>query len=268
VSITGAVGRNVMTGSNALTVSGNVGGNVEAQSTRVTVASQGSIAGDLDYWSADEADVQGDVAGTTSRHEPPTQGQASGDAGGAAAGTILGAILAWIQSFVGLLLLGLFMVFAMRRPVRGASQAVIDRILPSMGVGFAVFFGTPMVAGFVFFVGLFVGAWWLAFVLLAVYWLLLLAGLIVGSVAVGRAILGKARADGEPALAWSLLLGLTLVWVVVALPFLGWLVGWAVTLVGAGALVLLWMGKGQKPAVPIPVAAPEPVVAPVQPATE
>jgi len=125
-----------------------------------------------------------------------------------------------------------------------------------------VFFVTPMAAGFVFVVGLFVGAWWLTFVLLAVYWLLMLAGLIIGSLAVGRAILAKASAGGEPALAWSLLLGLAIVWVVAAIPFLGWLFAWAVMLVGSGALVLLWMGKDKPPA-QMPAAAPQEPSVPV-----
>jgi len=254
VSITGVVGRNVMAASDSLTVAGTVGGDVEAQSTRVTVASQGSIAGKLEYTSANEADVSGSVSGETLRHEPPPQGQSGGSGG--AASVILGAFVAWIQWFVGFLILGLFMVFAFRRPTLGGSQAVLDRPWLSLGAGLVVFFGTPMAGLFVFIVGLFVGAWWLAFVLFTVYWLLLLAGLIVGSLAVGRAILRKAWADREPALAWSFVLGLTLVWLAAAVPLLGWLAAWAVMMVGTGALVLLCLGQAQRP---------EPVV---QPPTE
>jgi len=257
VSITGAVGRNVMAGSESLTIAGTVDGDVEAQSSRVTVASQGRVGGDLDYWSEDEADVQGRVSGTASRHDPPTDGKRSKDGAGAVH-AIVGAILVWVQSFIGFVLLGLLLVLVMPKPMQMGSQAAFDRALPSLGVGLLVFFGTPMAAGFVFVVGLFVGAWWLAFVIFMLYWLLLLGGLLVGSLAIGRAILRNASSKGEPALAWSLLLGLGLVWVVAAIPFLGWLAAWTVMLVGAGALVLLWMGKGQKPAVAAPAVALDP----------
>lgn len=253
VSVMGVVGRNVMAGSDSLTIAGKVGGDVQAQSTNVTVASQGTVAGNLDYTSAKEAVVQGGVSGTTSRHEPPAQAQG----GGGAAGTILGAVLAWIQSFVGFLLLGLLMVFALRGTMTDGSQAVADRPLPSIGVGLAVFFGAPMAAGFVFVVGLFVGAWWLAFVFFAVYWLLLLAGLIVGSLAVGRAILRMSSAGREPVLAQAFVLGLAAVWVVAAVPFLGWLAAWAVMMLGTGALVLVSTGRHRKPVSVPAVAVPE-----------
>jgi cytoskeletal protein CcmA (bactofilin family) len=253
VTIDGTVGRNLMTSSSSLTISGDVGGNVEAQSADVKVTRQGTVDGNLDYWSADKAVVVGEVSGTTTRHDPPTNGKdTSAGGGGGVLAVVLGAILAWIQSLVGLLVLGLVMVFALRRPVTGGSQAVADRLGVSLGVGVLVFFTTPMVGGFIFVVGLFIGAWWLAFVLFAVYWLLLLAGLIVGGLAVGRAILSRASSSGEPALAWSLVLGLVLVWLVAAVPLLGWLAAWLVMLAGTGGLVLLWMGKTEAPSKPIP----------------
>ena len=262
VIIDGTVGRNLMTGSNSLTISGDVGGNVEAESTDVKVTRQGTVDGDLDYWSADKAVVVGEVSGTTTRHDPPTDGRDNSRSGGGSGilAVVLGGILAWIQSLVGLLVLGLVMVFALRRPMSGGSRAVADRLGVSLGVGALVFFTTPMVGGFIFVAGLFIGAWWLAFVLFAVYWLLLLAGLIVGGLSVGRAILSRASSSGEPALAWSLLLGLVLVWLVAAVPFLGWLAAWLVMIAGTGGLVLLWMGKTEAPVKPTPVE-----VAPQQP---
>ena len=261
VTVDGSVGRNLMTGSTSLTISGDVGGNVAAQSTDVKLTRQGTVDGNLDYWSADKAVVLGEVSGTTTRHDPPTNGKdTSRSHGSGLLAVVLGGILAWIQSLVGLLVLGLVMVFALRRPMTCGSQAVADRLGVSLAVGLLVFFTTPMVGGFVFVVGLFMGAWWLAFVLFAVYWLLLLAGLIVGGLAVGRAILSRASSSGEPALAWSLVLGLVLVWLVAAVPVLGWMVAWLVMLAGTGGLVLLWMGRTAAPSKPIPAD-----VAPLQP---
>jgi hypothetical protein len=164
-------------------------------------------------------------------------------------------------------LLGLLMIFALRSPTARGSRAAQVRVWPSIGVGLVVFFGTPMAATFVFVVGLFLGAWWLAFVLLAVYWLLLVAGVVIGSVAVGRAILSGASKAGEPSLVWSLLLGVLLVWVVGLIPVFGWLAAWVVMLAGAGALVLVWLGKDAPPA-RVEVGAPVPVAPPVAPPTQ
>jgi len=61
-------------------------------------------------------------------------------------------------------------------------------------------------------------------------------------------------------------LGLVLVWVVAAVPLLGWLVAWSVMMVGTGALLLLWMGKAQKPAAIEPaIVAPPAQTPPVAP---
>ena len=264
VRISGGIVRNVVVGANYLTIDGQVGGNVGASVNRVTVTKQGSVGGDLDYWSDAEADIQGTVAGTTTRHEPQTQTQRPTGLEGFAR-TMLGAALAWIQSFMGFLLLGLFMVFAVRRPTDGGSAAAIVRPWPSLGLGLAAFFGTPMAAGFLFVVGLFIGTWWLAFVLMMAYWLLLLAGVVVGSLAVGRAIMGKVSSSGEPALAWSLVLGLVVVWVVGAIPFIGWILGWLVMTAGVGGLLLLWMGKAEKPTAVPAVYVPQPPPAAVPP---
>ncbi len=248
VNIADVVGRNVMVGSDSLSIAGKVGGNVEAKSTHVAIAKGGSVDGNLEYWSAEQASVHGSVAGRTTRHEPA--GKAAGTAGVAA--PFLGAVVAWIDSLIGFLLLGLLMVYVFARVTEGGSQVAFERTWLSFGVGALVFFATPLVILFVFVIGLFFGAWWLAFVVLAAFWLLLLAGLIVGGLAIGRAILRRTSATTEPALPLSLSLGLILVWLVGAIPFLGALVGWIVMLAGTGALVLLWMGKGERPVVITP----------------
>ena len=265
VRITGTVGRNVLSGSESLVIEGTVGGDVEAQSNDVTVASQGSVEGDLDYWSESEAEIQGDVAGTATRHQPVARAERSPGPGPVPA--LFGVMLAWVQSFVGFIVLGLVMIFAIRQPAERGSRAVIARFWSSLGVGALVWFGTPMAAGFIFVIGLFFGLWWLSFVLLAVFWLLLLAGVVVGSLAVGRAILGKASKAGEPALGWSLVLGVVLVWMVAVVPVFGWLAAWAVMLAGTGALVLTWLGKDVAPVTPAVTAgsAPAPVAPPVVP---
>jgi cytoskeletal protein CcmA (bactofilin family) len=256
VSITDSVGRNVMTGSESLSITGKVGGNVSAQSSRVSVAKDGSVAGNLEYWSAEQASVQGRVSGQTTRHEPQAKAQAGPTGAAGMASAALGVVVAWVESLLGFLLLGLLMVFVFRHPTEGGSQVVLNSAWSSLGAGALVFFTTPMALIFVFVVGLFFGAWWLAFVMMAAFWLLLLAGLIVGGLAVGRAILRRTSAAEEPSLTISLLLGLALVWLVGAIPFLGALVGWVVMLVGTGALVLLWMGKGQPPAARSAVETP------------
>lgn len=265
VGVSGSIGRNVLAGCSSLTIAGDVGGDVQAQAESVTVAEPGQVDGNLEYWSNAEADVRGDVAGQTVRHDPPEQArQREHREPGGVAGAMLAVFLAWVQAFVGFALLGLALVFAFARGARAGSQAAIARVLPSLGVGLAVFFATPMAIGFVFVVGLFIGAWWLAFVLGATYWLLLLAGMVIGSLAVGRVILRRTASAGEPALAWSVLLGLAIVWIVAAVPVIGWLAAWVVMLAGTGSLVLVWLGKDAPPVPAEPAGMP--AVPPTPPA--
>jgi cytoskeletal protein CcmA (bactofilin family) len=265
VTISGTVGRDVAVGSTSLLISGNVGGDVQAQSTNVTVTNTGAVSGSLDYWSTTPANVSGSVTGETTQYKPVTTSPQAAAAEKSVATTILTAFYGWLQSLVGFVILGVILVFALREPMERGSQAVLDRTGVSLGIGAIALFATPLAVVIVFGFGLFVGAWWLSFVLAMLYALLLLAGVIVGSLAVGRAILSRAAAGAEPALAWSVLLGVPLVWIVAAVPVVGWLAGWAVGMIGAGALVLLIAGKAEKPATPIAAAsgqmsAPPPVM--------
>lgn len=257
VGISGTVGRNVMAACNTLAIAGDVGGDVVARSETVRVSDSGSVAGNLEYWSTQQAVVQGSVSGATTRHEPPrNQRTSGGGAGGGIASAILAGLIAWVQSFVGVVILGLILVLLPRGPLQPSSQTALNRPWLSLGIGALVFFATPMVGVFIFGLGLFIGAWWLAFVLLAAYWLLFLLGVIVGSLAIGRYLLRHASQGGEPHMAWSLLLGLVLVWLVGAVPFAGAMVWWAVMAAGGGALLLAWMGKSERPVAPV---APQPV---------
>ena len=182
---------------------------MKAESNRVTVTSEGDVGGDLDYWSTADAEVQGTVSGQPRSMSHQEQERRSDGGAGGAGGAMVGVVLAWAQSFVGFALLGIVLVFAFTRATRAGSQAAIVRVWPSLGVGLAVFFGTPMAVAFVFAAGLFIGAWWLSFVLAAAYWLLLLAGMVIGSLAIGRppknskfiAVVGDSHPLGPPVIA-------------------------------------------------------------------
>jgi hypothetical protein len=264
--IAGTVGRDVKCSSTTLVISGDVGRDVAATANSVTVTSQGKVAGDLNYWSTQAANVAGTVTGETIQHQPTPQQQPKGPLGTTGVlAAVLGAAVAWFESLLAIVVLGLVLVWLARNQMRTTSQAVANRLGLSLGVGALAFFVTPPIALTIFGLGLFIGLWWLAFVLGAVFWLLMLAGSIVGSLAVGRAILRRATAAGEPALAWSMLLGLALVWLVGAVPFVGWLAWFGVMLVGTGAIVLVAMGKGEKPALAEPVAQAVPPMTPTAP---
>ncbi len=256
VSLEGPVGRNVLAGANSLTIASSVGGDVTAEVDKVTVTSSGSIDGDLDYTSRRQADVQGQVAGQTTRHEPIIR--TTRRAPSPALGAFL-AVLGWIRGLIGVLLLGIAVVFLGRGGAVIASDVLVARPWLSLGIGFALLFAVWPVAASVFFLGLLVGGWWIAFVLLAAVWLLALVGMIVGGLALGRTVLGWMHAKWHPVFAMGL--GIIVIWVVGAVPFVGWLLGFAAVTIGTGATALALWGRTtrtQPPAEQV-YAVPQPV---------
>jgi cytoskeletal protein CcmA (bactofilin family) len=240
----GDVGRNVLVGANSLTIASKIGGDVTADVTDLTVTDAGSIAGNLDYTSAQQANVQGQVAGTTTRHEPPTTNRREPNP---AVRTFFG-VVGWIRGLVGMFLFGIAAVLLSRGRLTVASDTLLERPWPSLGIGFAALLGVWPVATIVFLLGLLVGGWWISFVLIAAVWLLALVGLVVGSLALGKVLLGWMHAQLHPIL--TLGLGLLVIWAVGAVPFVGWLLGFAGLAFGTGAILLALYLRPARPGLP------------------
>jgi hypothetical protein len=99
-------------------------------------------------------------------------------------------------------------------------------------------FGVPCAAAFLFVVGIMIGGWWIGLAAVVVYLLALALGYVIAARYVGRLLLG--RSGKTPAFGWAVLTGLVVLGLVVAIPFLGWIVGWAAALFGLGALAVTW----------------------------
>src|SRR6202022_4539074 len=183
------------------------------------------IGGNLDYTSNnDVVKVNGaSVAGTTTRHTPTDQG------GGPRNGFV-----AWLQALIGILALGLLLIFLLP----GWSTRAIDteRAQPwaSLGIGAAILVITPIVALIVFIVGIFLGFWWLGLLLIPLWILALAIGYVVSGFLVGRLIFAQ-LGWGRYHDALALLAGLFVLAVVGIIPVIGWLVGLVALILGAGA---------------------------------
>ena len=114
----------------------------------------------------------------------------------------------------------------------------------------------PFLAGWVFLFGLFIGGWWLSFVALAAWWLLLLAGFVYGAYSLVRLL--PVMRSVHPI--WAVLVGLGVIWVVGAIPFVGWLAVLAATVLGTGALAkTIWERRvPREPGAPMPATVPQP----------
>lgn len=260
VSLDGAVARNVVAGAGAMTIASTVGGNVTADATNLTVTKGGSISGNLTYYSDNQAQLSGSIAGRTQHFPARTQQNRAPDASLDLGSLVFVSVLFWIQSLVGMAVFAVLAVIALRGFGPAAASRVFMRPLPSVGIGFGVLALAFPAAGLVFFLGLFIGAWWIAFVLLMIVCLLALVGLVVGALALGRWVLERTGMNAPHPIVASLL-GLLVIWVIGIVPFVGWLAGFAAVLFGMGAIVMAAYGP------PVPAAAVEPKVSSAPPTT-
>jgi len=227
-TVSAPVARRVQMAAGNLTLKNKVGGDVRGTVDRLKLDGA-QIAGNLDYTSNNSVErVNGaSVAGATTRHTPPDRG------GGAGNG-----FLGWLRALVGILALGLILIFLLP----GVSTRAIDteRAQPwaSLGIGAAILLITPIVALLVFIVGIFLGFWWLGLLLIPLWILALAIGYVVSGFLLGRLIFAQ-LGWGRYHDALALLAGLFVLAVVGIIPVIGWLVGLVALILGAGALALV-----------------------------
>jgi cytoskeletal protein CcmA (bactofilin family) len=227
-SVSAPVARRVQMAAGNLTLKNKVVGDVRGQVDHLRLDGA-QIAGNLDYTSNNAVElVNGaSVAGATTRHTPVDRG------GGAGNG-----FLGWLRALVGILALGLLLIFLLP----GVSTRAIDteRAQPwaSLGIGAAILVITPIVALVVFIVGIFLGFWWLGLLLIPLWILALAIGYVVSGFLLGRLIFAQ-LGWGRYHDALALLAGLVVLAVVGVIPVIGWLVGLVALILGAGALALV-----------------------------
>ena len=277
----GDVAGDVWAGANSLQVNGRIGGNVTTEvgggetappfnpyqftpnaptmpivPSGLTIDVAAEIGGDLTYRSSQTSDIPaGTVGGNVdfTREVVNTDGSAQSSTGQT--------VWHHARRFITLALIGALLIWQVPTFVTRLSNKLQEKPMPSLGWGAVVYFGVPIII-----IALFVAASLLAllfrglqfgnlssliiFVLLAVVFafmvafvlaLLYLTKIIVGYF-VGRLILQRVSPTLAETPYWSLLLGLLLVVVVSAIPWLGGLVNWIIAIIGVGTLWLLWRG--------------------------
>jgi hypothetical protein len=228
-TVSAPVARRVQMAAGNLTLKNKVGGDVRGQVDHLKLDGA-QIAGNLDYTSNNSVELVngGSVAGATTRHTPIDRG------GGGVGNGFLG----WLRALIGILALGLLLIFLLP----GLSTRAIDteRAQPwaSLGIGAGILLITPIVALVVFIVGIFLGFWWLGLLLIPLWILALAIGYVVSGFLLGRLIFAQ-LGWGRYHDALALLAGLFVLAVVGIVPVIGWLVGLAALILGAGALALV-----------------------------
>lgn len=281
----GDIAGDVWVGANSLEINGRIGGNLLAEvggeetapqfdpyqfmpdapimpvvPSGLTLGNDATIDGDLTYRAPQSYDISTDAVGGNIdfTQEIINTGVETQPSAGAK-------IWEHIRRFITLALIGALLIWKAPMLVTRLSAKIEEEPLPSLGWGALVYFGVPVLIFALFvavillallFGGLqfgnlstvlmfvllaFVFAFMVAFVLVLLYLTKIIVGYFIGDFILQRV---------SPTLAetpyWSLLLGLLLLVLVIAVPFIGGLVNWLIAIVGVGALWLLWRSQ-EKP---------------------
>jgi hypothetical protein len=220
-TIRGDVTKNVIAFNGDITVSGDVGENVMAFNGTVTIADGAHVGGDVVSRfrpSIAPGTVDGQIRQNSNFNV--NFGQI----------TAVGRILVWLASSVSSFLLGLLLVLSVPKGMDATARTATQRFGASIGFGFLMLFGLPIVA-FVA-IGVLLGIPLGLGILLALgllYWL----GYTAGAYALGRRLVAAPTHRLLAFLAgWAILRGLALIPIVAGLVWLG------VTVWGLGALVI------------------------------
>jgi cytoskeletal protein CcmA (bactofilin family) len=281
--LAGWVGDDVISSHEGLELKGAVGGKIEAEvgadreappfisfipspvvmptvRPGLTVTETASIGGELVYFSKskgriDPGAVESDGV-TWKQVEPQGQPQPT-------AGQRLIAQLRWL---IALLIAGLLLLWLVPGWVRGLAETVRDRPLPSVGWGLVALIGIPIamliLVAVVALIAVIMGALTLGRLVALViglgllsegalalgFWITigLIAHIVVGSL-LGSLVLERFRPERAGGRMLALLVGLVILAILGAVPYLGGILRLLVALLGLGAVCLWLYGRGRMP---------------------
>jgi cytoskeletal protein CcmA (bactofilin family) len=242
-TISGQIGRDLQVGGANVKIDGVVGGNVTATIDRLQITDRGTVGGSLKYTSKNEAQIANasSVKGSIER-QTPDNGRVPLFTGTTAL------VVEWLKGLIGLLILGILVVFFFPGFSRRAGEALVRSPWLTLAIGALILIGLPILSIVFFAVGALIGGWWIGFVVLALFVVVLALSIPVAAVGVGGALLRVAR---RPVPVWlALLIGLVALLLVALIPILGGLVIFCALLFGMGATTIAVVGNRRAEAAP------------------
>jgi cytoskeletal protein CcmA (bactofilin family) len=228
VQLDGTVDGDVRAGAGEIIIGGTIGGSATLRADRISLAPGARIDGDLDYRARTPLSPEETArVGGTVRFDEIVDGDES-------SGVTWGSLLFWGWQTSAALLAGILAIALFRRLVPQLVSVIAENATVGTLLGFAAFLIVPAgaVVAMVTLVGLPVG---LAAVLLFVV-ALYVAKLPV-AVWAGAWLLARAGRPGASPYA-AMALGTVALYVLFAIPYLGWLIWLVATWLGFGTMVL------------------------------
>ncbi len=247
VRITGTVGRNAFVGGRNVVLGGSVQGDVDVQADRLMVLSTARIAGRLRYAAGGSAEIQSgaQISGGIERVAAVRSGMREIAARRRSRFRWLWRLGEWL----GLLAFGLVVFALLPRIPPGVLNEIRARFGASLLTGFVVLAAAPAAAIvlLISIVGIPLA------VALGLLWLLTCySGQLVAATWLGERVLRAVRGGSAPSVSWTLVVGVTILVILYAVPFVGWLVRLLAVMTGLGAI---WLSVWRSTRSPSPSAA-------------
>jgi cytoskeletal protein CcmA (bactofilin family) len=236
VDMNGLVTGDIMVGAGRLNLGGTVHGNVTVEAGEIVFGEGASVGGDLNYTTPVAANSAEDiVAGTVTWTEGNTEGVGKQEQKPSFLGALLGWTLWTGWSYVSKLVVGIALLLLFGATSTRVSRMMVEKPAQSLGYGLAGFLLLPMASllAMVLIIPLPLG-----FLGMATFFVLLYICQLFAAQAIGDLILRRARPDVSSGPALALAIGLVPFVLFTSLPWIGFIVWYIATLMGAGAV---WM---------------------------
>jgi hypothetical protein len=246
--IKGKVTGNVSGSYNNLTIADGIDGDVIVTVNNLLIDSTANIRGKLNYTSDNNANVQSgsNIAGSTTRTTPSREEPARGVMAG-----IIGGLLFRIFSFLAIFVIGLVLLFVLRRYFVSLALTIADHPVSTLGWGALLVFVTPLAALVVIvtIIGIPLGL-----ISLVIWAILLYLSQIPVALLIGWLILSRRRETFSYGFLVGLLaLGLAVLCIITAIPVLGFLIWLFALIFGMGSLISVFHARPKiAPTVPPP----------------
>ena len=223
--IEGSVGRNLRAAGGQVTIKGTIGGKARIDASQLTLGPKALIKGDLIYSSPQKADIADGARVLGEKTYKPVPVREKREAKG-------WKFALWLVSFIALYALGAVVIAFAPATVASSADRVIRAPWISLLVGFLVLVAVPVAV--LIIMATLIGIP-LALILLAMYLIMIYISRLFVSAAIGRWLFAK---FGRPqvSLYLGLLVGLLILWLLLLIPFAGWLIHLVAIFLGIGGL--------------------------------
>jgi len=223
--IEGSVGRNLRAAGTQVTIDGKIGGNACINARKLRLGPGALIRGNLTYSSPQKADIAEGARILGEKTHKPAPVREKREAHGWKFGL-------WLLRFLALYAIGAVVIAFAPATVASSADRVIRAPWISLLVGFILVVVVPVAV--LIIMATLIGIP-LALILLAMYLIMIYISRLFVSAAIGRWIFAK---FGKPqmSLYLDLLVGLLILWLLLLIPFAGWLIHLIAIFLGIGGL--------------------------------